>query len=101
MTFVTSRLVFAIPAYMVLVIHITSNEKKELLVSNKFCDMCGDTNDSVGFSGCAHPEHADIMICDLCDIDGSLYNGWCHEAGEEGVDPSVGDSIIKNEEGEI
>jgi len=45
----------------------------------KSCDMCGETNDSVGFSGCAHEGHKTIKICDLCDIDGSLYNGWCHE----------------------
>ena len=51
----------------------------------KSCDMCGETNDSVGFSGCAHEGHKTIKICDLCDIDGSLYNGWCHEAGEDGL----------------
>lgn len=42
-----------------------------------FCDMCGDTDDTVGFSGCDHPDHASIKICELCDIDGSSYNGWC------------------------
>lgn len=55
------------------------------VIDGKFCEMCGDKNNSVGFSGCDHEEHKDIMICELCDIDGSLYNGWCHEAGEEGL----------------
>jgi len=54
----------------------------------KSCDMCGKANDSVGFSGCTHSEHKTVKICDDCDIDGWNYNGWCHEAGEKGVDPS-------------
>lgn len=52
---------------------------------NTVCDMCNIVDDSVGFSGCAHEEHKAIKICEFCDIDGSNYNGWCHEAGEEGV----------------
>jgi hypothetical protein len=43
------------------------------------CDMCGDINDTVGFSGCDHPDHASIKICKQCDIDGQDYNGWCDE----------------------
>jgi len=43
------------------------------------CDMCGKSNDSVGFSGCDHPEHATTKICKQCDIDGQDYNGWCDE----------------------
>lgn len=41
------------------------------------CDMCGDQNDTVGLSGCDHPEHALWLICKHCDIDGQNYNGWC------------------------
>ncbi len=43
------------------------------------CDMCGKSNDSVGFSGCDHPEHSTTKICKQCDIDGQDYNGWCDE----------------------
>ena len=45
--------------------------------SNKRCDMCGEYDESVGLSGCDHEAHQDIRICELCDIDGSQYNGWC------------------------
>ena len=41
------------------------------------CDMCGDTNGTVGFSGCEHEKHKTIKVCDFCDVDGSSYNGWC------------------------
>ena len=43
------------------------------------CDMCGECNESVGFSGCSNPEHQHIKICKDCDVDGSQYNGWDDE----------------------
>ena len=43
------------------------------------CDMCGAKDETVGFSGCNNPDHQHIQICELCDIDGELYNGWDDE----------------------
>ena len=58
---------------------------RQWLRSNKFvlfpeyetCDFCGEADDSVGLSGCGHPEHSEIFVCGNCDIDGDNYDGWC------------------------
>jgi hypothetical protein len=51
-----------------------NKEKKDIMMN---CDMCGVNDKSVGFAGCK--EHANIKICELCDIDGCNYNGWDDE----------------------
>ena len=50
--------------------------------SDMECDMCGDDG-NVGFAGCEHEECKTIKVCDLCDVDGSNYNGWCIDEHEK------------------
>jgi hypothetical protein len=56
---------------------------QDLLSALDECDFCGEINPSVGLSGCDHPEHAHIRVCQHCDIDGSNYNGWCDSEDEK------------------
>ena len=45
-------------------------------LSTEKCEICGEIGDEIGI---AEGENGVVMrVCDLCDIDGSKYNGWGH-----------------------
>lgn len=59
--------------------------------TNNECVICKEYNDSVGIA--TGENGVEMRVCDVCDIDGSNYNGWgdneyccCCRNPDEGVD---------------